>query len=143
VDLLSAAYQKTRGQIFHRELLGRVRQLPGIHSAAYVKTVPLGGFRGARDVRIRDIDANVQWNIVSSGYFDTAGLPIVQGRDLTPGETSSLLVNEQMARRFWPDEDAIGKAIMLPRTGQQLTVVGVVRDGRMRSFREPDILSCI
>ena len=143
VDLLSGGYDQRTGPIFLRELLGRVRQLPGVEAAAFVKTVPLGGFRGARDVRVEGRDANVQVNTVSSGYFGAAGIPIVQGRDLADGESASVVVNEQAARRFWPGQQAVGKKLDLPRQKLQFTVAGVVRDGRMRNFREQAVAPCV
>ncbi len=142
VDLLSAGYDEARGQRMLAELLRRVRELPGVEDAAYVKTVPLGGFRGARDVTVNGAKANVQVNTVSSRYFAAAGLPLRQGRDLRDGEMSSVVINEQMAERFWPGRSPLGRVIELPRTKQQFTVVGVVRDGHMRNFRETQIAPC-
>ncbi len=143
VDLLSRGYDEARGQRMLNELLRRVRELPGVEEAAYVKTVPLGGFRGARDVKVNGAQVNVQVNTISPRYFAAAGLPLRQGRDLRDGEASSVVINEQMAERFWPGQSALGRVIELPRTKQQFTVAGVVRDGRMRNFREAQIAPCV
>jgi putative ABC transport system permease protein len=143
IDLLTAGYDDQRGKVFYREFLNRVRQLPGVASAGYVKTVPLGGLRGASDVLVNDRTANVQVNTISSGYLESVGLPVIRGRDLRENQSDSILINEQMAERFWPGEDPIGKVVSLPRRSLQFTVAGVVRDGRMRSFREPEIAPCI
>ena len=140
VDLLSTGYDQQRGRALLRTLRDRVREAPGVVTAAYVKTVPLGGFRGARDVRIGGVTANVQANTVSPGYFAAAGLPLLRGRDFEERETASVVVNEQMAQRFWPGEDAVGKLV---EAGQRFVVAGVVRDGRMRSFRDPQVTPCV
>jgi predicted permease len=143
VDLLTAGYDERRGQAFLRGLLEEVRRLPGVQSAAYVKTVPLGGMRGARDVRVNGGTANVQVNTVSAGYFGAAGLPILRGRDFRDGEAASAIVNEQFAARFWPGEDPIGKTVEARFMAAPLQVAGVVRDGRMRTFREAEIAPCL
>lgn len=143
VDLLSRGYDEAHGQRMLREMLRRVRELPGVQEAAYVKTVPLGGFRGARDVTVDGTRVNVQVNTVSPRYFAVAGLPLRQGRDLRDGETSAVVVNEQLAERFWPGRSALGRIIALPQTKQQFMVAGEVRDGRMRTFREAEIAPCV
>ena len=136
IDLLSAGYDEPRGRLFYRNLMERVRELPGVAGAALVKTVPLGGFRGAMDVRIGDVEANVQVNTISDGYFEAARLPIVSGRDLAPSESTAVLVNEPLATQFWPGRSALGQTVVWPRQARRFSVVGVVRDGRMRNFRE-------
>ena len=76
---------------------------------------------------------------VTPGFFPAAGIPLVEGRDFTeadyaPGAAPVYIVNESLARRFWPGESAIGKQIVSgeapPKDGHWRTVVGVVRDIR-------------
>ncbi|MDX2153186.1 MAG: ADOP family duplicated permease [Bryobacteraceae bacterium] len=131
LDLLSAGYDQAKGRLLQQALLDRVRALTGVASAAYVKTVPLGGMRSARDIRIDGQLANVETNIVSQGYPESAGVALLAGRDIRAGETDAVLVNEAMARRA-----PLGSRIEPARGGSAFTVVGVVRDGRQRSFRE-------
>src|ERR1700691_3742839 len=85
-------------------------------------------------------------DIISPGYFRTLGLPLQHGRDFNERDTESAppvaIVNEVMARRFWPGEDPMGKLLHPANAGSSpLEVVGVATDGRMQSFRE-DVRPC-
>ena len=85
-------------------------------------------------------------NIVSPDYFRTLGLPLEHGRDFNERDIESAppvaMVNEVMARLFWPGQDPIGKLLHLADPAlPPLEVVGVARDGRMQGFRE-DMRPC-
>jgi hypothetical protein len=71
---------------------------------------------------------------VDADYFETMGIRLVRGRDFLPQERSAVIVNEAMARRFWPNQDAIGKTILLRRGGPRQVVVGIARDGKYWSL---------
>jgi predicted permease len=143
LDLAVAGYSDARGKQFYAEALERARLLSGVEAPALVWMPPLGDMRGGTDVlppgASRPLQVN--WNIASPGYFRTLGLPLVRGRDFDNRDTESAprvaVVNEVMARRFWPREDPLGKLLHLAKPGSlPLEVVGVVRDGRMQNFRE-------
>src|ERR1035438_7519507 len=148
LDLAVAGYSDARGKQFYAEALERAGLLPGVESPALVWMPPLGTMRGGTDMlppgASRPLQVN--WNIASPGYFRALGLPLVRGRDFDVRDTESAsrvaIVNEVMARRFWPGEDPIGKLLRNanPQT-PPLEVVGVVRDGRMQNFRE-DMRPC-
>ena len=148
LDLAVAGYSDARGKPFYTQVLERARVLPGVESPALVWIPPLGGMRGGTDVlppgAARPLQVN--WNIVSPGYFRTLGLPIESGRDFDDRDTASAppvaVVNQVMARRFWPGQDPIGKLLRRANGGSPpLEVVGVVQDGRMLNFRE-DVRPC-
>jgi len=149
VDPATLGYTESRGRLFYAQLLERVRSLPGVRSAGLVSIVPLGGVRGGTDVTVprpeaplerQTLQVNVNW--VSPGYFQTIGIPLLGGRDFTERDTAGTplvaVINEQMARRFWPGEDAVGKQFQLTRPPSAVEIIGVVRDGKgkMRNFRE-------
>ena len=140
VDPATRGYTESRGQQFYSQLLERVRALPGVRSASLVSIIPLGGLRGGTDITVDKQTLQVNLNWVSPGYFQTIGIPLLRGRDFTerdhPGAPRVAVVNEQMARRFWPGQDAIGKQFQLTRPRVSVEIVGVVRDGKMRNFRE-------
>jgi predicted permease len=130
-----------RGRLFS-QVLDRVRALPGVASAALADVLPLGGIRGGTDIVVGQQKIQVDINVVSSGYFDTVGLPLVRGRGFTGGDRDGApgvaVVNEVMARRFWPDQNPLGRRFGLTRpAGREVEVVGVVRDGKFRNFRDP------
>ncbi len=147
VDLRLNQYTDERGQQFYQQLLERLQALPGAESAGLAEIVPLGigGMRSTLtvdDYQPRaDEDMNVDVNIVSRGYFDTMGVPLVLGRDFTgqdrTGAPGVVIVNEAFTRRFWPGEDPLGKRIHDGGPeNPALEVVGVVKDGKYRSLRE-------
>jgi putative ABC transport system permease protein len=82
---------------------------------------------------------SAQWRLVSPGYFRTMGIPVLQGRDLRPEEIydeptgGNVVVSEELARRYWPGEDAVGRQFRpWARTNAPVTIVGVV--GNVRVF---------
>jgi predicted permease len=141
VDLAEQKYDETRGQQFYAELLARVHTLPGVRTAALVYVVPMGGRRGGNNITAHPGGNPVQvdFNVVSEEYFRTVGLPIVRGRAFTAqdrhGSPNVAIINEQMAQRFWPGEDPIGKHIGLEYPTRMAEIVGIVRDGRFRNYR--------
>jgi predicted permease len=77
---------------------------------------------------------------VDTGFFDAAGMRILQGRNFNdqdlPDSPPAAIINQNMARKFWPDEDPVGR-ILRRDDGNDLTVVGVVNDAKIRSLGEP------
>ena len=136
-------YDEARSRVFYRELLERVRNLPGVLSASTGRFLPIGFSNGFREVylegKITEKDATVPWanyNVVSTDYFKTMGMPILQGRAFTEDdklidddkEKSRLvtIVNNTMAEKFWPGENPIGKRFSTKGPeGPFLEVVGV------------------
>jgi predicted permease len=141
IDLTERKYDEARGKQFYSELLARVHTLPGVRSAALVYVVPLGGWRGGNNVvpHPGDKPMQVDFNDVSEEYFQTVGLPIVRGRAFNAGDRAGApnvaIINEQMAQRFWPGEDPIGKQIGLEQPTRTAEIIGIVRDGRFRNYR--------
>ena len=143
VNLAERKYDETRGKQFYSELLARVHTLPGVRSTALVYVVPMGGRRGGNNIVPHPGDKPVQvdFNVVSEEYFQTVGLPMVRGRAFNAGDRDGspnvAIINEQMAQRFWPGEDPIGKQIGLEQPTRIAEIIGIVRDGRFRNYRAP------
>jgi putative ABC transport system permease protein len=103
----------------------------------------MGGRRGGNDITAHPGENPVQvdFNVVSDEYFQTVGLPLVRGRAFNAGDREGspnvAIINEQMAQRFWPGEDPIGKQIGLEYPTRMAEIIGVVRDGRFRNYRAP------
>ncbi|HEY2153939.1 MAG TPA: FtsX-like permease family protein, partial [Vicinamibacterales bacterium] len=135
--------------------LERLSVLPGVESAAASLTgVPLDtccalnvGILG----RPRDDEFSyaVYWNLVSPGYFDVLKIPLVRGREFTErddaGATPVVLINQAMAKRYWPDSDPLRDSLLVaPRIGGELEetvprrivgIVGIVGDVRYYQLR--------
>jgi predicted permease len=134
-------YADTRGQSFYDDALRRVRAIPGVKSAALVSVVPFGGMRGGTDIIAPDQSKRqVDFNVISPGYFQTTGLALLRGREFTERDRAdaspAAVVNEILAARFWPGEDPLGRQFRLVNTPRTFTVVGVVRDGKFRGYRD-------
>lgn len=125
---------------FYREVVNRVRALPGVREAALVNTAPLGGRVSKRSLHVEGEKESAQllplvWeNIVSAGYFRLMQIPLQRGRGFTEadsaGNPSVAILSAATARRFWPNEDALGKHVRLADRDDWCTVVGVVGDVR-------------
>jgi predicted permease len=136
-----SGYSNTRGQSFYEDALRRVRAMPGVKSAALVFVVPFSGMRGGTDIIAPGQSQHqVDFNIISPGYFQTAGLALLRGREFTERDRAdapaAAVVNEILAARFWPGEDPLGKQFHQVNPPRTITVVGVVRDGKFRGYRD-------
>jgi putative ABC transport system permease protein len=138
---------------FYTAVLERLQNLPGIESAGMVMSVPLSGSSMNRGFRVEgrpvpkaDENVTMDFQIVSPGYFSTLEIPIKQGRGLSAADTESservIVINNAMARRYWPNEDPIGKRLMIGESSKDTswrTIVGVVADNRHASLSEAPV----
>jgi putative ABC transport system permease protein len=124
--------------------LEEIRNVPGIENAALVRATPLNGngesypyFVADKPVADPQAAPSAQFNIVSPGYFATLHIRRLAGRDFTmedrAGGAPVVIVNEQLARRTWPNESALGKRIRVGGDSAWATIVGVV--GTVKHFR--------
>jgi predicted permease len=153
MGLPAARYSEPeRVRAFCRDLLASVTALHGVDAAGLVNEIPMGGFNTQRSFIIegqplppaRKPDLHlVAFRTASAGYFAAAGIPLRQGRLFADGDdaqaTPVVIINETMARRWWPDKNPIGRRIALA-TGPDafsgwMTVVGVVGDVRHQGLR--------
>jgi predicted permease len=136
-------YDEEEGRAFFRDLLGRVRTLPGVRSAATARFIPMGYENSANRIFLEgegeglteDQDTSqVFYNTVSSDYFTTMGIPILDGRPITEQDTETsrkiVVINQKMADQFWPGDNPIGKRFGSEGPeGPFLEVVGIVKTG--------------
>jgi predicted permease len=142
-------YTKEQGRDFYRRLAERVRATPGVEAAGAVDWMPLG-------------DSSNSWGpvyptgqaapppgegmsafaeTVSPGFFKAMQIPLLEGRDFEERDREGVLpeavvINETLARRLWPGESAVGKHMSLGRDGNALEVIGVARNGKVRTLGE-------
>lgn len=148
-NLQTLGYDRARAEHFYGELLRRARGLPGVERASLAVFVPMGGRGGnvtvvdPRSTLPSDQDQlSAAYNRVSDDYFATIGQPLIRGREFTSQDRLEAplvaIVNEAMARRFWPEESAIGKRIRIVSEpgdiGTEREVVGVAKDAKYGSF---------
>jgi predicted permease len=128
-----------RPEGFEGDLAERVRRLPGVVSATVMDPVPL--FFGGRFAHYRTEGHGAErmgHASVGLQYFATLRMPLIAGRDFEPTDTTTApavaIVNETMARRFWPNENAVGQR--LHDFDEPMVVIGVARDVKYRSLAE-------
>ena len=148
VALDSARYQVVeRRDSLYAELLDRLHQTSGVTGAAVVMIVPLGGRFGGTQIQLPADDGparsmNVGFNVVSPGHFSTVGVPLTAGRVFNDGDrrnaSAVAIVNEELARLVSGGRSPLGQRFVVNwRPARSVEVVGVVRDGRFRSYRAP------
>ena len=141
-------YTPERGQLFYRQVVERVSSLPGVQSAAVAQNPPLaGGF--LRSVFPEGMDTTtqdrilVQVNSVSPGYLETIGIPLIRGRSFTEQDVTGaplvVVINEIMAERFWPGQEAIGKRFKFFGDADFTTVIGIARNAKYNGVAEDPI----
>jgi predicted permease len=131
---------------FFEDLLGRARALPGVLAAGGVTALPLAEVGDDYDVPYRAADRaadadespRADFRVATPGYFRALGVPLLAGRDFATtdveGAPPVAVVNRTLARRAFGGRDPLGRRLALERTGEELTVVGVVADVRHRGL---------
>ena len=136
---------------FFRDVLQRVRALPGVESAAVVDALPISGGGSIQPIAIEGRPAvamadqpEVAVRLITPGYVHALRIPLLRGRDFNDSDTadrpSSVLISDSLAKRFWPNEDPIGKHLTLtffadaPR--EIVGIVGDVKDNGL-DFVQP------
>jgi len=142
LDPGSLGYTPAQQSQFYRQLLDRVRALPGVASASLADLLPLGTGRSIHGIEVQGFppppgedDIGVATSSVAPGYFDAMGIRLLSGRGFQSNDTHPVaVINEEMARKFWPGQNPIGHSF---KDGKQPTeIVGVVTTGKYRSLGE-------
>jgi predicted permease len=143
-DLGLQGYGPEKGAHFLRQVRERVGTLPGVAAVSHASAGPLGG-SVARSVFLEGGNENdrtlIQVNTIAPGFFDAMRIPIVQGRAITEDDRADgpkvVVVNETMAKRFWPKGDAIGKRFkFFGATEPWAEIVGIARDAKYNFLGE-------
>ena|SRR5579859_63142 len=146
LDLNVHGYDDRSAAEFNRRLTERLQALPEVQSSSVVSLVPLGGVSRAVPASNNaetHLSASVGYWVVSPTYFSTLGIPIVRGRSFDEQDTrqgrSVAIINEAMARQFWPGQDPLGKQLRPgPPSVPFVEVVGVARNTRGARLWEAD-----
>jgi putative ABC transport system permease protein len=143
-DLFPAGYTREKGLEFDRQLLARLRALPGVQSATLADSIPLGFVRNTEMVKLegyvpRPREAmDVRSAAIGPDYLRTMEIPLVAGRAFTSEDTDDsqkvAIVNQALVDRYWPHQQAIGKRVWAE--GHWSTVVGVARNSDYDQLNE-------
>ncbi|HXA06436.1 MAG TPA: ABC transporter permease [Bryobacteraceae bacterium] len=149
IALPDAKYSKdAQVSAFYHEVEDRVSRLPGVEAAGLVSALPLSGGGGSgtttvdsRAVSGRDASPEADWHGVTPGYFKGMGIELKHGRYFDERDIASsaavAIIDETMAKTYWPNEDAVGKRLKRGSPGSTapwMTIVGVVSHVRYRTL---------
>jgi putative ABC transport system permease protein len=143
VSLPALRYDQTTQRVnFYREVLERTKSLPGVTEVGAINHLPLTDFSFGGWLRVPGrppVSTNDQpptpIGVVSPGYFRTMGIPVRAGRVFSDRDNSdsprAVILSEALAQTLFPNEDPIGKKVMVPGVGKDVpTVIGIVGDVR-------------
>jgi predicted permease len=158
LDASMVGYDEARGRDIYRSLLERLRSLPGVEAASLAATVPFGNVSLGRSVQRageperhppgrqgNEGSAGAQYNVIAEDYFTTLGLGMLRGREFGRAETQGgpappvAIIDEVLARKLWPREDALGKHIQFRGEGSRrddtaMEIVGIAPNIRDNLF---------
>jgi len=145
MDMFPSGYTGDRHREFQRRAIEAVSAIPGVQSAAFGSRLPLGfGGNNSTSVGVEGYvpreneEIVINYSTVGPKYFATMGIPLRQGREYNELDTlqspRTLVINEAMARRYWPQGNALGGKI---RLGPNLAeVIGIAADSKYSSINE-------
>jgi putative ABC transport system permease protein len=150
LDTDMVRYSRERSEVFWREAVARVRTLPGVQSAGFVSpSLPFGFNFSQSEMRVDSRTYSegqrgeiIENSTISPTYLDTLGVAIVDGRGIAEtdvaGSPEVVVINETMARTFWPNESAVGHTVQILNGSQSRTyrIVGVNRDHKQHGVLE-------
>lgn len=148
LDLKSHGYTEAKGQQLYRQLIERTATLPAVESVSMASVMPLGWGSPAQAVFIEGQHPPSPYrplmadhNVVTPDWFRTIGIPLIAGRHFTEQDKADavgvVIVNEAMARRFWPDQDPIGRRFEVgEKQRRTVEIVGIARNSKHRTLDE-------
>jgi putative ABC transport system permease protein len=147
-DVRNTEVPAARRAQLYRDILDRLRTLPGVRSAGTSNMVPISGAWSKNDIYVDGFmpkdedDTTVYINQVSSGFFETMGTKLVAGRDFNEHDTLTspkvAIINESVARKFFGGKNPIGQTYRTDKEGKEpaVEIVGVVEDAKYANLRE-------
>jgi predicted permease len=142
-DPITSGYESAQYAPLARRLVAAVRAVPGVVSASASRCGLVAGCSTSSSVRLEGAEGTVSSNMnwVSPGYFLTAGIPRVAGREFDERDDEHgarvAVVNESIARRYFPGQNPVGRRLAYAQL--DIDIVGVVRDAHTQTLHEPPV----
>lgn len=146
VSLPQAAYSSNEKQAaFYGAALDQLKSIPGVTNAAFTDSLPFVDQGGSSSFEIKekptapgDPGPHAVIRLLSPGYFETMRIPLIRGREFTPqdriGTEKVAVIDETLARQYFPNEDPLGKHIGFSPTNNWYTIVGLAKHARVSSL---------
>jgi predicted permease len=139
MDPREHGYSVARAREFYQQLTERVAALPGVEAVSLARELQIGDGYSTTSLAIKDVplesNLKVEANTIAPNYFQTMGIALLAGRDFTPADREGaprvVIINEAMARRFWPGASALGRQVQVGGA-EWAEVIGVVENGKHR-----------
>jgi predicted permease len=142
ISLPDEHYKPSEAPLFYRRLVTNLSSVSGVRAVGVGTDLPwtgyddnIGGFTIEGKKPPAHEEFHARYHVAGPDYFRALGIPLIRGRFFTDGDSMdarlALIVNQSMARRYWPNEDAVGKRITFedkPKEKDWMTVVGIVGD---------------
>jgi len=147
MNLDMIGYDDEPADVFQRQYLERIRALPQVEAAALTQNIPLSASVSVTGIFIPGLHESDEDRVIADeavvgpGYFETMGVPLLEGRDFTERDTPDTplvaIVNETMARSYWPGESVIGKRFRSSMEDEDdFEIIGLVGDHKVRTVGE-------
>ena len=149
VSFVEGVHTRETRELFLADAVRRLRALPSVRTATYSHGVPLtmrSGMTTGTEIRRTDrqdeFRAEYHANFVGPAYFDSLGVPLIRGREFLPddrpGAPPVAIVNEEFVRRYFGDDDPIGRRLMLPgmSAAYAVEIVGIAGNSKYRTLGE-------
>jgi macrolide transport system ATP-binding/permease protein len=142
MDPNEIGYNEAQARGFYKNLLARVRAMPGVVAVSTANSTPLGYYNNGDTIVVEGYEVPAGqatpvsfYNAVSSDYLKTLDIPLVQGRVFTDADDQNTLfvaiVNQAMAKKYWPNQDPTGRTFKLGADpNHSITVIGIAKDSR-------------
>jgi predicted permease len=143
-------YSDPRSRDFYRDLLERVRALPGVEVATIAQSIPMGLLGTSGDAITMSgyqppagqPAPNLNYNLIGTDYFSTLQIPLREGRSFSAGDDEKhryvVIVSEALAKKYWPHQDPIGRKLTMGSDPTHpMEVVGIAGDARYSGFSGP------
>jgi putative ABC transport system permease protein len=148
VTLPARGYDDARKTAFFRETDEHLKRLPEVEAAGATNIGPFSGIGTANRFRVEGEPSSTEyrsaaWRAVTPGFFNAMRIPLKAGRLFSDadadGSLEVVILSESMAKKFWPNQDPIGKRLLWGRSGNPKTVVGIVGDLRDLALDQPPV----
>ncbi|MCI0485760.1 MAG: ABC transporter permease, partial [Blastocatellia bacterium] len=148
LDLKLLGRTEEQGRQFYKDLMERTSATPGVKAAGLASILPLGWASNPHEVFIdgQGLQSDgrpltVDYNVVTPGYFQLMGTPLVAGRDFAVIDGAEaagvVIINEAMARRFWPEQNPVGKSFEIGgRFRRAVEIIGLANNSKFSNLQE-------